>query len=268
VFERFTEEARHSIVCAQEEARALYHHYIGTEHILLGLLKEEERIGGDQPLQSLGVSLEAARQQVRRIVGLGEESPAAQIPFTPRAKKVLELALREALTLGTNRVGPEHILLGIARENGGVASRVLLDFDADSLKIRNQVVGRIEPRPPDLSAARPAAFSTRTPIDATWLDGLGRMLGQLGGEIRTELGRDPDLGDLLLVIACARHTVAGEAMADLGIDLDSLWGALERVRQQRSASSHESQDMAQLREILGPELVAEIRRRLGLVEGS
>src|SRR6058998_2601531 len=124
MFERFTERARQVVVLAQEEARTLKHNYIGTEHILLGLLREEEGL--------------AAR--VVRIVGSGEEVTSGQIPFTPRAKKVLELALREALSLGHNYIGTEHILLGLVRENEGVAARILLDFDADSEKIRNEVI--------------------------------------------------------------------------------------------------------------------------------
>src|SRR5439155_22060197 len=120
MFERFTERARQVVVLAQDEARLLKHNYIGTEHLLLGLLREE-----DSPawavLKSLGLELDAVRSQVARIIGVGEAEVAGQIPFTPRAKKVLELALREAMNLGHNYIGTEHILLGIARENDGVA---------------------------------------------------------------------------------------------------------------------------------------------------
>ena len=135
MFERFTERARQVVVLAQEEARTLKHNYIGTEHILLGLLREEEGLAA-RVLESLEITVEEVRSQVIRIVGAGEEVTSGQIPFTPRAKKVLELALREALSLGHNYIGTEHILLGLVRENEGVAARILLDFDADSDKIR------------------------------------------------------------------------------------------------------------------------------------
>ena len=127
------------VVLAQEEARTLKHNYIGTEHILLGLLREEEGLAA-RVLESLDITVERVRAQVVRIVGSGEEVTSGQIPFTPRAKKVLELALREALSLGHNYIGTEHILLGLVRENEGVAARILLDFDADSDKIRNEVI--------------------------------------------------------------------------------------------------------------------------------
>jgi ATP-dependent Clp protease ATP-binding subunit ClpC len=139
LFERFTERARQVVVLAQEEARTLKHNYIGTEHILLGLLREEEGLAA-RVLESLDITVERVRAQVVRIVGSGEEVTSGQIPFTPRAKKVLELALREALSLGHNYIGTEHILLGLVRENEGVAARILLDFDADSEKIRNEVI--------------------------------------------------------------------------------------------------------------------------------
>ena len=139
MFERFTAPARQVVVLAQEEARTLKHNYIGTEHILLGLLREEEGLAA-RVLESLDITVERVRGQVVRIVGSGEEVTSGQIPFTPRAKKVLELALREALSLGHNYIGTEHILLGLVRENEGVAARILLDFDADSEKIRNEVI--------------------------------------------------------------------------------------------------------------------------------
>src|SRR5438552_1345501 len=131
VFERFTERARQVVVLAQDEARALKHNYIGTEHILLGLLREEEGLAA-RVLESLDITVEEVRAQVARIVGQGDAVTTGQIPFTPRAKKVLELALREALSLGHDYIGTEHILLGLVRENEGVAARILLDFDADA----------------------------------------------------------------------------------------------------------------------------------------
>ena len=139
VFERFTERARHVVVYAQEEARSLRHNYIGTEHILLGLLREQEGLAA-RVLNMLDVTLEDVRGAVTRIVGAGEEVTAGQIPFTPRGKKVLEISLRESLSLGHNYIGSEHILLGLVREDEGVASRILLDLGADSERIRNEVL--------------------------------------------------------------------------------------------------------------------------------
>jgi ATP-dependent Clp protease ATP-binding subunit ClpC len=153
VFERFTERARDVVVLAGEEARALRHNYLGTEHLLLGLLRREDGLAA-RLLDSLGVTAETVRDQVRTIVGEGDEVPSGQIPFTPRAKKVLELALREALSLGHNYVGTEHILLGLARENEGVAARILLDFDLDADKIRTEVI-RILSGPGVGAASRP-----------------------------------------------------------------------------------------------------------------
>src|SRR5918995_6779997 len=139
MFERFTDRARRVVVLAQEEARMLNHNYIGTEHILLGLIHEGEGVAA-KALESLGISLEAVRAQVEEIIGQGQSAPTGHIPFTPRAKKVLELSLREALSLGHHYIGTEHVLLGLVRENDGVAARILLDFDADAEKIRNEII--------------------------------------------------------------------------------------------------------------------------------
>jgi ATP-dependent Clp protease ATP-binding subunit ClpC len=131
VFERFSERARQVVVFAQDEARALNHNYIGTEHLLLGLLREEEGIAA-RVLEGLDITVEEVRAQVVRVVGRGDEAPSGQmVPFTPRAKKALELSLREALSLGHNYIGTEHILLALVRMDDGVAARILLDFDAD-----------------------------------------------------------------------------------------------------------------------------------------
>jgi ATP-dependent Clp protease ATP-binding subunit ClpC len=146
VFERFTERARQVVVLAQDEARDLKHNYIGTEHLLLGLLREEEGLAA-RALASLGVTLEETRAQVATIIGQGDEVATGQIPFTPRAKKVLELSLREALSLGHNYIGTEHVLLGVVRENQGVASRILLDLGADAEKIHSLVIQMLGGRP-------------------------------------------------------------------------------------------------------------------------
>ena len=145
MFDRFTERARHVVVFAQDEAREFRHNYIGTEHVLLGLLRDEEGVAA-RVLESLHVTLDDVRTQVARAVGQGEEVTTGQIPFTPRAKKVLELAMREALSLGHNYIGTEHVLLGIARENHGVAARILLDLGADAETIRNTVIEMLGPQ--------------------------------------------------------------------------------------------------------------------------
>src|SRR6478736_4361216 len=139
MFERFTDRARRVVVLAQEEARMVNHNYIGTEHILLGLARESEGVAA-RALESLGISLEAVRQQVEEIIGWGQEAPSGHIPFTPRAKKVLELSLREAQQLGHNYIGTEHILLGLIREGSGVAAQVLVKLGADLNRVRQQVV--------------------------------------------------------------------------------------------------------------------------------
>jgi ATP-dependent Clp protease ATP-binding subunit ClpC len=138
VFERFTERARQVVVLASDEARLLRHNYIGTEHILLGLLREEEGLAA-RVLDSFDLTLEEVRAQVARIVGEGDEFSTGQIPFTPRAKNVLELSLREALELGHNYIGTEHVLLGLVRENGGVGARILQDFENPEA-VRKEVV--------------------------------------------------------------------------------------------------------------------------------
>jgi len=139
VFERFTERARQVVVFAQDEARQLRHNYIGTEHLLLGLLREEEGLAA-RLLGSLGVTREDVREQVGAIIGTGDKVSSGQIPFTPRAKKVLELSLREAVSLGHRYIGTEHILLGIVSENEGVAAQILLDLGWDADKIRDEVI--------------------------------------------------------------------------------------------------------------------------------
>ena len=143
MFERFTDRARRVVVLAQEEARLLNHNYIGTEHILLGLIHEGEGVAA-KALESLGISLEAVRQQVEEIIGQGGSSPSGHIPFTPRAKKVLELSLREALQLGHNYIGTEHLLLGVVRTDGGVAASILGDRGIIPDEVRVAVLDEIQ----------------------------------------------------------------------------------------------------------------------------
>ena len=235
VFERFAEQARLVVVFAQEEARGLKHNYIGTEHILLGMLREQEGLAA-RVLASLDVSIERVRAQIVRIVGSEQEATEGQIPFTPRTKKVFELALRESLSLGQMQVDTEHLLLGIAREGEGVAARILRDFDADPQKIRTEVM-RILPA----SARQPSGVTLGSSkasqrIAPGWLDGLGLMLSGLADEIRRELGREPDGGDLLLVLSAAPDSVPAQALEQLGVDVDELWGQIEHLRRQAQAT--------------------------------
>jgi hypothetical protein len=139
MFERFTDRARRVVVLAQEEARMLNHNYIGTEHVLLGLIHEGEGVAA-KALEKLGIKLEAVRREVEHTIGRGKQAQAGHIPFTPRAKKALELSLREALQLNHNYIGTEHILLGLIREGDGVAAQVLVRLGADLNRVRHQVI--------------------------------------------------------------------------------------------------------------------------------
>jgi ATP-dependent Clp protease ATP-binding subunit ClpC len=156
VFERFTDQARRVVVLAQEEARMLNHNYIGTEHVLLGLVREGDGVAA-KALGSFGIDLDAVRRQVEEIVGGGQAAPTGHIPFTPRAKKVLELSLRESLQLGHEYIGTEHILLGLVREGEGVAAQVLQKHGADLDRVRRAVLEQLgEPdvgTPPESTAA-------------------------------------------------------------------------------------------------------------------
>src|SRR5918992_359528 len=203
MFERFTERARQVVVLAQEEARTLKHNYIGTEHILLGLLREEEGLAA-RVLESLDITVERVRAQVVRIVGSGEEVTSGQIPFTPRAKKVLELALREALSLGHNYIGTEHILLGLVRENEGVAARILLDFDADSEKIRNEVIRMLSgPGGRQGRAAAGAGAQGEGKKSSKLLDQFGRNLTKLAAEGKLDpvVGRETEIERIMQILS-------------------------------------------------------------------
>jgi ATP-dependent Clp protease ATP-binding subunit ClpC len=206
MFERFTERARQVVVLAQEEARTLKHNYIGTEHILLGLLREEEGLAA-RVLESLDITVERVRAQVVRIVGSGEEVTSGQIPFTPRAKKVLELALREALSLGHNYIGTEHILLGLVRENEGVAARILLDFDADSEKIRNEVIRMLSGpggrRQGQGGAAAGAGAQGEGKKSSKLLDQFGRNLTKLAAEAKLDpvVGRETEIERIMQILS-------------------------------------------------------------------
>ena len=209
MFERFTERARQVVVLAQEEARILKHNYIGTEHILLGLLREEEGLAA-RVLESLDITVERVRAQVVRIVGSGEEVTSGQIPFTPRAKKVLELALREALSLGHNYIGTEHILLGLVRERDGVAAKAL-----DSLNIRLDAVRREVEEIIGQGQAAPTGHIPFTPRAKKVLELSLREALQLGHNyIGTE--------HILLGLIREGEGVAAQVLQKLGADLNRV----------------------------------------------
>jgi ATP-dependent Clp protease ATP-binding subunit ClpC len=199
MFERFTDRARRVVVLAQEEARMLNHNYIGTEHILLGLIHEGEGVAA-KALESLGISLDAVRQQVEEIIGQGQQAPSGHIPFTPRAKKVLELSLREALQLGHNYIGTEHILLGLIREGEGVAAQVLVKLGADLNKVKQQVIQLLN----GYQSKEPAGTASEgTPSTSLVLDQFGRNLTQAAreGKLDPVIGREKEIERLMQVLS-------------------------------------------------------------------
>ncbi len=212
MFERFTDRARRVVVLAQEEARLLNHSYIGTEHILLGLIHEGEGVAA-KALESLGISLEAVRSQVEEIIGQGGSSPSGHIPFTPRAKKVLELSLREALQLGHNYIGTEHILLGLIREGEGVAAQVLVKLGADLSRVRQQVIqllsGHLGPsgKGDQPAAASSASSGGKEEVgdkgNSQILDQFGRNLTQLAREKKLDpvIGRARELERVMQILS-------------------------------------------------------------------
>ncbi len=206
MFERFTDRARRVVVLAQEEARLLNHNYIGTEHILLGLIHEGEGVAA-KALESLGISLEAVRNQVEEIIGQGGSSPSGHIPFTPRAKKVLELSLREALQLGHNYIGTEHILLGLIREGEGVAAQVLVKLGADLSRVRQQVIqllsGYSGPGQQEKAGATAGGSGEQTPSGSLVLDQFGRNLTQLAREKKLDpvIGRERETERVMQVLS-------------------------------------------------------------------
>jgi len=215
MFERFTDRARRVVVLAQEEARLLNHSYIGTEHILLGLIHEGEGVAA-KALESLSISLEAVRSQVEEIIGQGGSSPSGHIPFTPRAKKVLELSLREALQLGHNYIGTEHILLGLIREGEGVAAQVLVKLGADLSRVRQQVIqllsgyqggGGSGSAPRGESSGQTAGVGGSSKGDddknSQILDQFGRNLTQMARdrELDPMIGRDNELERVMQILS-------------------------------------------------------------------
>ncbi|HEV8055649.1 MAG TPA: ATP-dependent Clp protease ATP-binding subunit [Nocardioidaceae bacterium] len=201
MFERFTDRARRVVVLAQEEARMLSHNYIGTEHILLGLIHEGEGVAA-KALESLGISLEAVRAQVEEIIGQGQQAPSGHIPFTPRAKKVLELSLREALQLGHNYIGTEHILLGLIREGEGVAAQVLVKLGADLNRVRQQVIQLLSGYQGKETAIA-GAPSEGAPSSSLVLDQFGRNLTQAAreGKLDPVIGRGKEIERVMQVLS-------------------------------------------------------------------
>jgi Clp amino terminal domain, pathogenicity island component len=205
MFQRFTDRARRVVVLAQEEARSLNHNHIGTEHILLGLIQAEEGVAA-AALQSVGITLDAARHKVEEAVGQGQQAPSGHIPFTPPAKKVLELSLREALQLGHEYIGTEHILLGLISQGDGVGAQVLVGLGADLNRVRQQAIQLIAGR-----QGEPVAGEG--PWQGQWAraglpdDVLARMasLDRRLAAIERWLGMRPDLDDLDQQIALARR---------------------------------------------------------------
>jgi ATP-dependent Clp protease ATP-binding subunit ClpC len=207
LFERFTDRARRVVVLAQEEARLLNHNYIGTEHILLGLIHEGEGVAA-KALESLGISLEAVRSQVEEIIGQGGSSPSGHIPFTPRAKKVLELSLREALQLGHNYIGTEHILLGLIREGEGVAAQVLVKLGADLSRVRQQVIQLLSGYSGSGQGEKASATSgpgseQSQQSGSLVLDQFGRNLTQLAAEKKLDpvIGRERETERVMQVLS-------------------------------------------------------------------
>src|SRR5690625_625304 len=202
MFERFTDRARRVVVLAQEEAKMLNHNYIGTEHILLGLIHEGEGVAA-KALESLGISLEAVRQQVEEIIGQSQQAPSDHIPFTPRAKKVLELSLRVALQLGHNYIGTEHILLGLIREGEGVAAQVLVKLGADLNSVRQHVIQLLSGYQGKEPVAPGGGPQEGTPAGSAVLDQFGRNLTQAAreGKLDPVIGRSLEIERVMQVLS-------------------------------------------------------------------
>src|ERR1700745_3718703 len=205
MFERFTDRARRVVVLAQEEARMLNHNYIGTEHILLGLIHEGEGVAA-KSLESLGISLEGVRSQVEEIIGQGQQAPSGHIPFTPRAKKVLELSLREALQLGHNYIGTEHILLGLIREGDGVAAQVLVKLCAELPRLRQQVIQLLsgyQGKEAAEAGTGGRGGESGSPSTSLVLDQFGRNLtaAAMEGKLDPVIGREKEIERVMQVLS-------------------------------------------------------------------
>jgi ATP-dependent Clp protease ATP-binding subunit ClpA len=215
MFERFTERARQVVVLAQEEALTLKHNYIGTEHILLGLLREEEGLAA-RVLNSLDITVARVRAQVVRIVDCGDEVRSGQIPFTPHAKKALELSLREALNLGHNHIDTEHLLLGLVRQDEGVAAQILLDLDADPEQIRNVVMRALDEgaeRQTDPRSEPVLAPHVASLIEIAFTEPVQELLRAAAARALQDKRAEIELPDLLHALAADKS--AASALAKL-----------------------------------------------------
>ena len=214
MFERFTDRARQTVVLAQEEARRLGHSYIGTEHLLLGLLREGDGVAA-QALGRMGISLADVRSDVVRIIGDTSESPSGHIPFTPRSKKVLELSLREAMQFGHNYIGTEHILLGLVREGEGVAAQVLVGRGADLKRVRATVLAELQNIGPGSRGAGPR----RTAGGEEALSSAQQLAGS------SAVGSH----HLLEALARSEDSLASKVLISLGVDADTLAAKIDEL---------------------------------------
>lgn len=239
MFERFTDRARRVVVLAQEEARLLGHSYIGTEHILLGLISEQDGVAANV-LDRLGISAEAVRSKVESIIGEGSGAPSGHIPFTPRSKKVLELSLREALTLGHNYIGTEHVLLGLIREGDGVGAQVLVSLGAELSRVRQEVLSQLSGYrtgpggnvlPSGLGRPRETPAAAKAAVEARRLAGSHAVGSQ----------------HYLLGLVQDENSMAAKALAELGVSREALEGTLAQI--ESTGTSDETPEEAGARRI-------------------
>jgi ATP-dependent Clp protease ATP-binding subunit ClpA len=265
MFERFTDRARRVVVLAQEEARMLNHNYIGTEHILLGLIHEGEGVAA-RALESLGISLEAVRQQVEEIIGQGQQPPSGHIRFTPRVKKVLELSRREAKGLGHNYIGTEHILLGLIREGEGVAAQVLVKLGADLSGVRRQVIEVLTGYQAEAGVARLTRVSARAGREEGTL--LPRLLDRVTAlesrlsAVEDRVGTGPDVRELDEQIDQVRRDREAAAGAQ---DYENAAVLRERERQLADEKASRQSKWAEAHRDL-PDLAEEVRRLSAEIE--
>jgi Clp amino terminal domain, pathogenicity island component/UvrB/uvrC motif len=263
MFERFTDQAQRVMVLAQDEARTLRHDYIGTEHLLLGLVREDEGVAG-KALKSLGLCLESVRQQVVEVAGQGQQAPSGHIPLTPRAKKVLQLALREALQLGHHSIGTEHILLGLVREGGGVAAEVLAVLNVELNPVRQRVIlllhgtqGRAAPGTGRVSRLPGRAGRRQRGLLPEILDRVESIDAQLSA-LGQGVAAGPDAVDLHQQIAQARYGKEAAARVE---DYEGAAEWRDRERQLLAERASRQQEWVSTHQDLAP--LAEALQRLG-----
>jgi ATP-dependent Clp protease ATP-binding subunit ClpC len=243
MFERFTPRARHVVVLAQEEARSLRHHYIGVEHLLLGLLREEDGLAAQALLKAgVGNAVEV-RAAVVKVLGLGEEPLGTQLPFTPSAKKALELSLREALSLGHEHIGTEHILLGLTRSDDRVVMGILAGYDVEIASIRDEVVRLVDS--PGYDAAREqesagAPATGRSGARPAFGLETGDVLSRANAAAASRNQREVDSGDLLHALAMDGNSIAGKALSRLSVERNALLRAIMEARRELPGREPES----------------------------